>query len=460
MVRGTKAFRTRIGSLCVLLFLGGLLPSLALGARDFPKGTSIRDSEIETTLHMFTEPLFKAAGLDPHKLRLYVLVDSDLNAAATTRSTILLNTGLLRRAKNASEVIGVLAHETGHIAGGHIARREEMMRKSSKAAMASVLLGAVAAVVSGSAEPAIGMAMAGSQLAQDSFLHYSRGQESAADQAAVRFLETLGWPSTGLLSFMEVLQGQDLLSESLQEAYHRTHPLSQDRVAFLRNFVASTQQEKRALPPHFEAAFKRLKVKLEAFLSPPMTILTRYSSKDTSESALLARAIAYFKKHELEKALPLMQQLRALFPKDPYYLDLEGQMHFEKGRVVQAAHLYEKALRYKPQDALMNIALAHALIEQNKKPLLAAAEQRLRVALQTEPENPFIWRLMARIYGRQGKKAKVPLALAEEAFAAGKAKLAVHQATRALKVLKDSQDRLRAEDIHAMASKALEEDTS
>tara|TARA_A100000171_G_C2136059_1_gene150347 strand:- start:1857 stop:3155 length:1299 start_codon:yes stop_codon:yes gene_type:complete len=426
-------------------------------AREFPRGASIRDSEVEETLKMFTGPIFKVAGLDPEKLHLYVIVDPDLNAAATTRYTILLNTGLLIKAKNAKEVVGVLAHETGHIAGGHIARREEMIRKSSKAAMASVLVGALAAVMTGNAEPVIGMAMAGSQLAQDTFLHYSRGQESSADQAAVRFMETLKWPSSGLLSFMQVLEGQELLSASMQDAYNRTHPLSQDRVSFLKHYVASVQHRNHQLPPHFEPAFQRLKVKLEAFLSSPIKILTTYSSTDESELSMLARAIAYFRNNQLEKALPLMKKLRKIVPNDPYYLDLEAQMYFEKGRLVEATQLYKQALKYKPKDALMNIAYAHALIEQNKTSTLHPAESALRIALQSESENPFIWRLLARIYGQQNKKDKMLLALAEEAFAQGNYKLAISQSARSMKALKDTQDRLRAQDIHAMATHELKE---
>ena len=453
-------------SLTKPLFFGFLFVCLlqvsfhAFAAKEFSRGTSIRDSEIEDTLQMFTSPLFKVAGLDPKQLHLYVIIDPDLNAAATTRYTIFLNTGLLIKAKNAEEVIGVIAHETGHIAGGHIARREEMMRKSSKAAMASVLIGAVAAIMSGNTEPVIGMAMAGSQLAQDSFLHYSRGQESSADQAAVRFLESLNWPSTGLLRFMEVLQGQELLSASMQDAYNRTHPLSQDRVTFLKNFVASVQNKKHALPAHFDAAFQRLKTKLEAFIYPPIKILSLYPATDTSELSLLARAIAYFRNGELGKALPLMKKLQILSPQDPYYLDLEGQMHFENGNVQKASHLYGQALRHKPEDALINISFAHSLLEQNDPSLLQKAEKSLRTALTNEPENPFVWRLLARIYGQQGKKGETLLALAEEAFASGNFKLAIYQAERSLKVIKNSPHRLRAEDIRSMSQQAMAEDKS
>lgn len=347
-----------------LLFLVVLCSSVseAIAAREFPRGASIRDSEIEETLRLFTDPIFKAADLDPKRLHLYVIVDPDLNAAATTRYTILLNTGLIIKAKNAEEVVGVLAHETGHIAGGHIARREEMMRKSAKTAMASVLVGAVATVLSGNAEPLIGMAMAGSQLAQNTFLHYNRGQESSADQAGVRYLDSLKWPSTGLLSFMEVLQGQELLSASMQDAYNRTHPLSQDRVAFLKNHVKSIEGKGYSLPPHFQKAFQRMRTKLEAFIYPPVKVLTLYPESDQSEMALKARAIAYFRDADLDKALSLMAKLRKMSPKDPYYLDLEAQMHFEKGRLQEAASLYAKALSIKPDDSLINISYAHALI--------------------------------------------------------------------------------------------------
>ena len=84
----------------------------------------------------------------------------------------------------------MIAHETGHIAGGHLSRTMQAQQNAGISSIAGVLLGAAAAVAGA---PQLGTAIiaGGATVAQSGFLKFSRGQEQAADQAAVTYLRAL-----------------------------------------------------------------------------------------------------------------------------------------------------------------------------------------------------------------------------------------------------------------------------
>lgn len=424
-----------------------------LHARGIKRGNIIRDSEIEATLHTFATPLFKAAGLDPEKMHLYLIFDPELNAFATTNYSIFMNTGLIIKARNASEVIGVLAHEIGHIAGGHLMRREEMMKKATAIAIASAILGG-AAIAAGGGDAGTGILTGGMTAADNVMMHYSRGQEASADQAAVRFLEKLHWPTQGLQSFMKTLASQELLGASQQDPYARSHPLSQDRVTFLEH--AASLSLNNHLPTPFEPSFKRMVVKLKAFTQSPMQTLMEYPASDNRPEARLARAVAYFLSAQTSQALELTRSLTKEFPHDPYYWDLQGQIAFESGDIPQAVEAYGRAVSLVPKDALFHVMYAQSLLE-NGDQGASKAQKHLETSLSLEPDNPFAWRLLAVAYGRQQKTGMAALCLAEEACVIGAYKVAYQQSKRALKTLTQSQERLRAQDIQNMAKRELSE---
>jgi predicted Zn-dependent protease len=451
LTRITKNF------LClILLVVLSTTSSQDSHARGIKRGNIIRDSEIEATLHAFATPLFKAAGLDPGKMHLYLIFDPELNAFATTSYSIFMNTGLIIKARNASEVIGVLAHEIGHIAGGHLMRREEMMKKATAIAIASAILGG-AAMVAGGGDAGAGILTGGMTAADNMMMHYNRGQEASADQAAVRFLEKLHWPTQGLQTFMQTLASQELLGASQQDPYARSHPLSQDRVSFLQH--AASLSLNNHLPSGFDSSFGRMVVKLKAFTQSPMQTLLEYPSSDNRPEARLARAVAYFLSAQTSQALELVQTLTKEFPQDPYYWDLQGQISFESGDIPQAVKAYARAVSLVPKDALFHVLYAQSLLEENDK-WAPKAQKHLETSLTLESENPFAWRLLAVAYGRQQKTGMAALCLAEEAWVIGQYKIAYQQSKRALKTLTQSQERLRAQDIQNMAKRALSENGS
>jgi predicted Zn-dependent protease len=381
-----------------------------------------------------------------------LIQDKQLNAFVAGGQNEFINTGVILRAKTPNQLIGVLAHETGHIAGGHLTRFQDAVRNASIEGIIAMVVGAAAAVASkGSSESGAAMLPA-EGVAQRAFLQYSVGQEAAADQAALSFLDRSGQSARGLLEFFQVLQGEELLSGMRQDPYLRSHPLTSQRIDYVRHHV---EHSRYSDVPDTEAnidRLKRIKAKLDAFISPPSSTLAAYPEKDQSVVARYARAIAYYRIPQLDKALPIIDGLIRDFPKDPYFRELKGQMLFENGRIADAIPPYEEAIRLAPGAPLLRISLAQAWIEANDPAMNKRAIAYLNDALRTEDKETGAWRLLATAYGRDNQMGMAALALAEEALSAGKKKVAQQQAIRAKQLLtKNSAGYNRAENIHRQA---------
>jgi predicted Zn-dependent protease len=413
----------------------------------------IRDAETEDTIRAYATPLFSAAGLSPNDVRIFIVRDSGLNAFVAGGQNLFLNTGLIQRAENANQVIGVIAHEAGHIAGGHLARLHDELKGASAVQMLSMVLAAVAAA---SGRPDAGMAVigAGSTVAQSTLLQYSRTQESAADQAALSFLDRSGQSSRGLLQFLEILSGQELLSSARQSAYVRSHPLTRERIDHVRQHLASSRFADAATLAEFDRAHLRVKAKLAAFLDDPKRTLAVYKADDTAESARYARAIAHYRIPDLAQALPLMDGLIREFPDDPYYWETKGQILFENGRIAEAADTYRRAVELRPSSALIRVGLAQAQLELGRPELLDSALANLNEAVRRERDFGLAWRLLAVAHGRNNNIGEAALALAEQAMAEGRRPEALGQAQRALRLLpQGSPSWLRAQDIQVQAER-------
>ena len=412
----------------------------------------IRDAEIEETIRLIAAPVFRAAGLNPSAIKVHLVNDKTLNAFVAGGQQLFLNTGLLMRSANAGQIIGVISHETGHIAGGHLSRTRQAMQNSSAQSIVAFVIGAAAAI--GTGRPDIGQAIiaGGSQIGMRSFLQYSRTQEGAADQAAVRFLDAAGFSSRGLLEFMEVLEDQELLSPSRQDPYVRSHPIARDRIEFLRTHVAGSPYSDKPTPPKLEVMQLRMRAKLQGFLEPLAVTLRRYKATDDSLVSRYARAIAYYRKPDLDKALPLIDGLIAQHPTDPYFHELKGQMLFENGRVAEALEPYETATRLLPHAPLLRASLARVQLELNIPDLLEPAITNLRAVLREEKDSPFLWRQLAIAYGRNGQIGLSALAMAEEGMLKGDIPAARHHAARAQELLpRGSGAWLKAEDVLSAA---------
>ncbi|MFL5268365.1 MAG: M48 family metalloprotease [Stellaceae bacterium] len=410
----------------------------------------IRDTEIEADIRVMVAPIWKAAGLEPSALHIYLIEDKQLNSFVAGGQNEFINTGLIIRAATPNQLLGVLAHETGHIAGGHLSRSQEAMRNASIEGIIATVLGAAAAVVGRN-----GAALLGAQgVAERAFMQYSVTQEASADQAALKFLDRAGLSSRGLLQFFQILQGEELLTGASQDPYLRTHPLTAQRIEYVRNHVDRSRFSDVPDSPASIEMLKRIKVKLNAFLSPPSSTLATYPEKDQSVLARYARAIAYYRMPKLDKALPIIDGLIHDFPKDPYFRELKGQMLFENGRIADSVQPYEEAVRLAPEAPLLRISLAQTYIESNDPKTNKRAIAYLNDALRSEDKETNGWHLLATAYGRDNQMGMAALALAEEGLSAGKKKDATQQASRAKALLlKNSAAYSRAEEIQREAEK-------
>ncbi len=427
----------------------GLIPGEAAAQRL----SFIRDAEVENTIRAFATPLFRAAGLDPAVIGVHLVNDKSLNAFVAGGLNLFINTGLLIRSEHAGQVIGVIAHETGHISGGHLSRTQEALRNATTESILAVVLGVAAGIVTGRGDVGAAIITGGAQVGQRSILQYSREQESAADQAGIAFLENTGQSPLGLLEFLGVLQDQELLTIGRQDPYVRTHPITSERVSSARAALARSRFAENRISPEFTTMHRRMRAKLIGFMEPDRALI-EYKEADTSVEARYARAIALYKKPDLARALPLIDGLIAGSPNDPYFHELKGQILFENGRTSEALGSYERAVALLPDQPLLRTSLAQVQLELNNPALIKPALDNLNRAVAVDRRNGLTWQLLAVAHGREGQTGMLALALAERAQLQGNKSEARQQADRAERLLPHgSPGWLRAQDIKVEAEK-------
>lgn len=432
--------------LAIILLLTG--PLWLSGPGNAQRPTLIRDTETEDIIRAYSTPIFKAAGLKASEVKIYIVKDDTLNAFVAGGQKLFINTGLILQSDSANQIIGVIAHETGHIAGGHLSRVHDALSKSSTTSILTAILGGAAAVTTGRGDLGAAIIAGGHATAVRNFLAYSRVQEGSADHAAIKYLEKTKQSAKGLLQFMEKLGDQELLSPAQQDPYVRSHPLTRERIATLADHVASSAYSEQTDPMGYEPRHQRMKAKILAFLKPYAFTLRVYKKSDQSVPSRYARAVAEYRRAKLEPALVLINGLIAEAPHDPYFHELKGQMLFEHGRTAEAISAYGRAAELLPGAPLIRRDLARAQLDSNDPALLDQAITNLEVALVTQRDSASNWRFLAIAYGRKGEQGRSFLALAEEALLKRKPEIARFQAGRAKKIFaRGSRSWLQAEDI-------------
>ncbi len=448
-------FLKRISSLAVL-FVVSLTP---VAASAQTRLSFIRDAEIENTIRTYATPLFQEAGVDPEAVHLHLVNDKQLNAFVAEGLNMFINTGLIIRTEHPGQLIGVMAHESGHIAGGHLVRGTGQMENAMATSVASMILGAAAAVASGRGDVGQAVMMGGNEAAMRNYMAFSRGIEASADSAALRFLDDMHQSARGFLEFMQILDKQELLATERQDPYVRTHPVTRERVDEIRAHVEKSPWSDVPVPPAYIEPHKRMRAKLIAFMEPPITTLTRYKEDDKAIDARYARAIAYYRKPDLTNAIPLVDGLIAERPNDPYFHELKGQMLFENARAAEALPEYKKAVKLLPDNALLREELGQVEVESEDPSLLADATENLKVATQRDPESAGAWRLLAIAYGRSNDEPHAAAAMAEYAYLAGRWSEAIYHAGKAeMGLKKGSPQSLRVQDIREQAQIQMEKE--
>jgi len=441
--------------------LFALAPFGAARAQQGQRLNLIRDAEIENTIRSFAVPIWRAAGLDPNAVEIMIVQDNSLNAFVAGGQRIFINTGLLMRTETPNQLIGVLAHESGHIAGGHLARMQEELRSLTTLQILEMILGAGAmagGAVSGSSvgrggggstTGAGGPRVPGSLMA---FLHYTQTQESSADQAAMTYLQRTQQSPKGTIDFLRVLQREERMAISQRDPYLTTHPLTPERIrafedAASRSPYLDAQDTQQNLNMHH-----RMVAKLMGFITPD-TALARFSEADRSVPARYARAIAWYRKGALGSALLTIDGLLKEYPNDPYFWEVRGQMLFENGRSVEAVTAYRKAAQLLPSSGIIKIDFARALLATNSTDNDREAVRNLELASQQEPGSFDLWRMMAEGYSKLNNPGMTSLARAEMALLRGQRNEAISHADAASRQLQSGTPAWqRAQDIRAYAN--------
>ena len=414
----------------------------------------IRDAEIETIIGSYAAPLFAAAGLDPGAVDIKIINSADVNAFVAGGQRVFIFTGLLLAADNPNEVKGVIAHEVGHIAGGHLARLHDRLRKANSQAIVSTLIGLAAAIGAGASGAGAAVISGGQQLAQRSLLQYSRTQESAADQAGIGYLNATETSPHGLLNFLEKLGDQEVLLTNRQDSYLLTHPLARERVALLRDQVSRSRYSNVQESAEELSDFERLKAKLGGFLNKPSKTFRQYPASDQSPPARYARSIAHHKSANFAAALGEIDSLIAEFSNDPFYHELKGQILFESGRVAEAIGPLAQAVDLLPRAPMLRFGLARAQIATNDAGQNRAAIDHLRTVVDRDRDSTGAWQQLAVAYGRDGQLGLSALSSAEFNIRVGRKRDAKHHAGGASRLLaQGSPGWLRAQDIEFTAGK-------
>jgi predicted Zn-dependent protease len=433
------------------LFLVGLAV-LAFATRPAFAQSVLRDAETEALFADISAPLISAAGLDPKNVKIALIQDKEINAFVAGGQVVYIHTGLLAAASNANEVQGVIAHELGHIAGGHVIRFSEGARAATGISLLSLVAG-IAVAALGGGEAGLGIIAAGQQAALGKFLAFTRTQEASADAAGASYLAKAGISGKGSIAFFKKLQGVEFRYAIPQEdSYGRTHPLSGERIAILEDKYRVDPAWGKATDPFLESRFQRVKAKLKGFVSEARQTFVDYPVSDKTIPARYARAYAWHKTAYPDKALEEVDGLLTMIPNDPYFLELKGQILLESGRPVEALPVLRKAVELTNAQPLIAALFGHALIATEDKANFAEAERVLKAAVNKDNDNPFAWYQLGVVYEQRGDRPRAALATAERYQLEGRPRLALVSAEEAMRgIPTGTPDWIRAQDISLVA---------
>ncbi len=408
----------------------------------------LRDAETEALLNGMSAPLITAAGLRPRDVQIALINDDSINAFVAGGQIVYIHTGLLQAADNANEVQGVIAHELGHIADGHVALQDAALKPALAITLLSMVIG-IAAIAAGAGEAGAGILGAGQQAALGKFLAFSRVQESTADAAAVRYLNTAGVTGKGMLSFFKKLQAQEFrYGLGNIDPFMQTHPLSGQRIQTLTADLQSSAAWNKPADAAQQERFLRIKAKLNGYLLEPPQTLNKYPDTDQTVYAHYARAYAYHKGGYPAKADAEANALVKADPADPYFQEIKGQILLEAGKPREALAPLRLATEGTRNNPLIATTLGHALIATEDKANLPEATRILRSAVARDDENPFAWFQLGTVYELTGDEPRAALATAERASMNGDVRTAVQSARYAMAgIPQNTPDWIRAQDI-------------
>jgi predicted Zn-dependent protease len=437
----------------VLLALAATLWSPIAQAQGAP--SILRDAETEAMFADMSAGIIKASGLNPRDVQVVLVNDQSINAFVAGGQIVYIHSGLIQAADNANEVQGVIAHEVGHIADGHVITGEAAMKPAMKMTLLSMVLG-LAAVAAGAGAAGMGIMGLGQSAAMGNYLAFNRVQEATADASAVRYLSDSGTSGRGMITFFKKLQQQEYRYRGEIDPFMQSHPMSGERIGNLSADIQASKAYTNRTDAALEERFRRVKAKLAGYVLPYASTLLLYPERDQSIVAHYARAYAYHKGGYPEKADAEAAALVTAEPNNPYFQEIVGQILLEAGKPKSALTPLRAATEGSRSNPLIATTFGHALIATEDKANLPEAIRVLRVATQRDDDNPWAWMQLGTAYEQSGDEPRAALATAERAQLMGDQRTAMQSARFAMAgIPANSADWIRAQDIAMTSGDAM-----
>jgi predicted Zn-dependent protease len=435
-------FRRKMAKSTVLLTAVALaLAPISTRAQDKEnRGPNVlRDTETEQLLRDYTRPILRAAGLEKQNIQVVIINDKAFNAFVADGRRIFVNYGALMQSETPNQIIGVLAHETGHLAGGHLAKMRQQLEQAQTQMIITMLLGVGALAAgarggnSGGGLANAGMAaMAGPQeMIRRTLIGYVRQQEESADRAGVKYLNATGQSAKGMYQTFKRFADESLFASHDADPYLQSHPMPAERVAALEEMARSSPNWDRKDDPALQVRHDMMRAKVSAFMERQDTVYRRYPLSNTSLPARYAHAITTYLHGDLRDALAQIDGLIQVQPNNPYFYELRGQALLEGGKPAEAIAPLRKAVQLSNNAPLIEMLLGQALVGTDNRAYMDEAIAILRASVVREPEAPLGFTQLAMAYGRKGDLAEADLASAQAAYLRGDHKTARDLASRA-----------------------------
>ena len=398
----------------------------------------LRDTESEQLLRDYTRPILRAAGMEKQNIQMVIINEGVFNAFVADGRRIFVNYGAMMQSETPNQIIGVLAHETGHLAGGHLSKLRERLAEAQTQMIIAMLLGAGAMVAGARSGSNSGLANAGAaamsapgEVIRRTLLSYVRQQEENADKAGVKFLNATGQSARGMYETFKRFTDESLFAARGSDPYVQSHPMPAERVRALEELARSSPYWDKKDDPALQRRHDMVRAKISGFMERQDTVYRRYPLSNTSLPARYAHAVTTYLHGDLRSALAQIDGLIQQQPANPYFYELRGQALLEGGKPTEAIAPLRKAVQLSNNAPLIEMLLGQALVASSNTAYTEEAIAILRAAMARETEAPIGYMQLAMAYGRKGDYAQADLASAQAAYLRGDNKTARDLAARA-----------------------------